>query len=187
VKQRPSRKCKQICIVPEEDNGKLPVTDIGKFCRCRTTKLQLIAEPNLQWQGRSHCVTIAYRAEVGTPCVSVLLLLLLPSLSVSCEVFVMMLVLIVCCGHSLALKNHFTFSRAKFFRAFLTSASIHFAVPNGDQWRTVPGASVRPIIMEGNRSILEPVAVLPVPTIDSIYQWSNTLLKKNYCLVSRLV
>jgi hypothetical protein len=180
VKQRPSRKCKQICIVPEEDNGKLPFSDIGKFCRCWTTKLQIIAEPNLQWQGRSHCVTIAYRAEVGTPCVSVLLLLLLPSLSVSCEVW-------WCRYWSFAVNIHWHCRINSRFLAWLTSARIHFAVPNGDQWRPVPGASVRPIIMEGNRSILEPVAVLPVPTIDSVYQWSNTLLKKNYCLVSRLV
>jgi len=91
------------------------LSDVGKFCRCWTTKLQLIAELNLQWRGRSHCVTVAYRAEVGTPCVSVLLRLLLPSLSlavsVSCEVFVI-LVLIVCCGHSLSLTVQFTFSGA---------------------------------------------------------------------------
>jgi len=148
---------------------------------CWTTKLQIIAEINLQWRGRSHCLTVAYRAEGGTPCVSVLLFLLLPSLSLLCEVYWSLAVDIHC--HRKIISH---FLAPKFF-AWLMSARIHFPGPNADQWRRLPGAAVGPIIMEGNRSIWEPVAVLPLSSIDSIYQWSNSLLKKNYCLVSRLV
>ena len=161
------------------------LSDIGRFYRCWATKLRIVAELNLQSRGRSHWVTVGCRAEVGTPCVSVLLRLLLPSLSLAVSV-----IWSVRDFGTDRLPGTFIVTENSFrilWRLCLVSARIHLPGPNADQWRPVPSAAVGPIIMEGNRSICEPVAVLPLPSIDSIYQWSNTLLKKNYCLVSRLV